>query len=333
MQAETNNRKGGCFKLLGISLASIIILLIAIGFFGTIYQTNAQQDFLENNPPPGELIDIGGRNMHIYCVGSGSPTIILDAGQGGWSIDYMDLQSELSQTNQVCTYDRAGYGWSDMADDERTLDNITEDLHLLLNNAEIEVPYVLVGFSFSGLTSRYYYEQYPETFAGLVLLDPSVEGDRDLQSDDIRNAQQSLLGTYSAFEMASTVGLVRFIEPAEIAPYAPFIAIDPASPELYYEGVSNPSWWSTNRREFYTNQFADLPALPRNFDIPLTIVALSDSIPQMAELNEGHLALLSDLADESDNAELIVLDGVTHEGIVHEVDSVSIIIRELIEDL
>lgn len=331
MQEETSGRKGGCFRLLGISFASIIILLIALGIFGSIYQTNAEQTFLDNNPPPGELIDIGERSMHINCMGTGSPTIVLDAGQGGWSIDYADLQAELAQVNQVCAYDRAGYGWSDVADDERSLANITDDLHLLLSNAEIEAPYVLVGFSFSGLSARYYYEQYPDTLAGLVLLDPSVEGDRELQSDDIRNAQQSLLGTYSAFEMASTVGLVRFIEPAEIAPYAPFIAIDPALPDLYYEGVSNPAWWSTNRKEFYTNQFADLPILPREFDIPVTIVALSASIPEMAELNEGHLALLSDLAEESDNANLIVLDDIAHEELIDNVDIIATLIRDMLD--
>lgn len=332
MKQEQQQQKRGCLKTVLKIVVGFIVFVIVLGVIGTIYEQNAEKAFIENNPPLGQLIDVGGRNLHINCTGTGEPTIILDAGQGGWSIDYSDLQAELAETNRVCSYDRAGYGWSDAADDQRRLEDISDDLHTLLEGAEIAQPYVIVAYSFSGLSTRYYYEQYPDEVAGLVLLDPAHEAHADLQPENLASAQESLLGMYSIFELAANVGLVRFLNPAEMAPYAPFIVTAPTSPTLYYAGLSNPDWWATSRKEFYTNLFVELPTLPSTFDVPVTIIGLSDSIadPEFADMNDDQLAILQEMADRSENVNLIVLDGIAHEGIIHEVEMISSVIREML---
>ncbi len=125
--------------------------------------------------PPGKLIDVNGRKMHIYCIGNKSPTIILDSGTGGFSLEWKDIQDSLSQYVRVCAYDRAGYGWSDMGPLPRTTKKITHELHTLLQNAGIHGPYIMVGHSFGGFTAQYFARYFNHEIAGIVLIDSSHE--------------------------------------------------------------------------------------------------------------------------------------------------------------
>ena len=101
-------------------------------------------------PPPGKLVDIGGYQLHINCTGKGSPTVILEAGLGGDSRSWHEVQPEIAEFAQVCSYDRAGLGWSDPGPKPRTSQQIVKELHRLLAKADIQSPYVLVGHSFGG---------------------------------------------------------------------------------------------------------------------------------------------------------------------------------------
>jgi pimeloyl-ACP methyl ester carboxylesterase len=123
--------------------------------------------------PPGKLIEVNGRNMHINCVGNKSPTIILDSGTGGFSLEWKDIQHSLSQYVRVCAYDRAGYGWSDMGPLPRTTKRIAYELHTLLQNAGIHGPFIIVGHSFGGYTAQYFARNFDSEIAGIVLIDSS----------------------------------------------------------------------------------------------------------------------------------------------------------------
>ena len=122
----------------------------------------------------GELIDIGTHRLHIHCTGQGSPTVILDSGIGGLSLEWSKIQENLVKNNlKVCSYDRAGYGWSDSGPKPRTTARITKELKTLLTQANIPGPYLLVGHSFGGFNIRYFASEYPKLIAGLILLDSS----------------------------------------------------------------------------------------------------------------------------------------------------------------
>jgi pimeloyl-ACP methyl ester carboxylesterase len=123
--------------------------------------------------PPGQLVDVNGRNMHINCIGNKSPTIILDSGAGGFSLEWRNIQYSLAQYARVCAYDRAGYGWSEMGPLPRTTKRIAHELHTLLENAEIPGPYIIVGHSFGGFTAQYFARYFDDEIAGLVLVDSS----------------------------------------------------------------------------------------------------------------------------------------------------------------
>jgi pimeloyl-ACP methyl ester carboxylesterase len=124
--------------------------------------------------PPGRLVDIGGRKIHMVCTGSGTPTVILEAGASSFAIDWTLVQAEIARTNRVCSYDRAGSGFSDPAT-AGPGGGVTADLHAALQAAGERPPYVMVGASLGGIYVRLYEAQYPDEVVGLVFVDPAHE--------------------------------------------------------------------------------------------------------------------------------------------------------------
>jgi len=122
-------------------------------------------------PPPGRLIQVEGRHMHLYCVGSGAPTVVLEDGQGGASLNWTWVQRDLVRTTRVCSYDRPGYGWSDPADAPMDATETSRQLAALLAAANETAPYLLVGHSLGGAYARLFATQHRDAMAGLVLVD------------------------------------------------------------------------------------------------------------------------------------------------------------------
>jgi pimeloyl-ACP methyl ester carboxylesterase len=128
---------------------------------------------------PHRLVDIGGRRLNIICTGTGSPTVVLEAGLVADSTAWRRVQPAISRSTRVCSYDRAGLGFSDPAGPPRDATAIVGDLHELLRDAGITPPYVLVGWSSGGLYTRLYQYRHPDEVAGLVEVDPDSEFDVD----------------------------------------------------------------------------------------------------------------------------------------------------------
>ncbi len=126
-------------------------------------------------PPPGKLIDIGGYRLHLNCTGNKGPAVVLIAGSGDFSFDWSLVQPGIAQFARVCSYDRAGTGWSDPGPTPRSMRQEAFELHTALKSAHIKAPYVLVGHSLGGLVARVYAEQYPKEVAGVVLVDSTHE--------------------------------------------------------------------------------------------------------------------------------------------------------------
>lgn len=123
--------------------------------------------------PPGQLVDVDGHQMHLFCAGEGSPTVLLEAGGGGFSLGFSALQEELSDTTRVCSYDRSGLGWSDQGPEPRTGTQIVSELEALLDIAQEPGPYVLAGHSLGGPLILIFAQQNPQDVAGVVLIDAS----------------------------------------------------------------------------------------------------------------------------------------------------------------
>jgi pimeloyl-ACP methyl ester carboxylesterase len=148
---------------------SMLLLLLFI-ITNLIFTNNA---LAKDKHYPGKLINVGTHRLHINCTGNGTPSIIIDSGIGGFSLEWFKIQNNLSNDVRVCSYDRAGYGWSDPGPKPRTTARIVKELKTLLMEARIPEPYLLVGHSFGGYNVRYFASEYPELTAGLVLIDSS----------------------------------------------------------------------------------------------------------------------------------------------------------------
>jgi pimeloyl-ACP methyl ester carboxylesterase len=120
-------------------------------------------------------VDIGGYRLHLWCAGSGTPAVILDSGLGGTSADWGYVQPDVARFTRVCSYDRAGMGYSDPGPSPRTARRIAGELAELLARGGIDGPVVLVGASIAGFTARVFASDHPERVAGLVLVDATHE--------------------------------------------------------------------------------------------------------------------------------------------------------------
>lgn len=159
--------------VLAAGLAFVVLLVIA----GTAYQTLAENHDLKRYPPPGRMIGIGSRRLHLFCAGNTSgPTVVFEAGSGNDSTLWIGIVRLFARHARACTYDRAGLGWSDPAPGAQTLRNRAEDLQILLTNAGVLGPLILVGHSYGGYIVRSFAKLYPDKVVGIVLVDATEEG-------------------------------------------------------------------------------------------------------------------------------------------------------------
>jgi pimeloyl-ACP methyl ester carboxylesterase len=152
----------------------IVFTILALCAIGGGWQTVREAS--ETNPylTSGRLIEVGGHQMHLDCVGSGSPTVLLEPGAGGTSASMAWVAPAVASHTQVCVYDRAGRGGSQPADGPQDGARVATDLHTLLHLAGVPGPYVLAGHSFGGLYVRIFAAHYPDEVAGLVLIDSTA---------------------------------------------------------------------------------------------------------------------------------------------------------------
>lgn len=122
-------------------------------------------------PHPGQRFDVGGYRLHLHRQGRGVPAVVFDSALAGSSVSWSLVQPEVSRFTTACSYDRAGSGWSDPGPFPRTGARMARELRILLERAEVAGPYILVGHSYGGFTARLFAGFYPESTAGLVLLD------------------------------------------------------------------------------------------------------------------------------------------------------------------
>ena len=168
-QVNPTKRRGrGCLVWLG----GIVAVFVGLMLLGAGYEAVAEAADVRAYPAPGQLVDVGGYRLHINCVGTGSPTVVIDSGQADWSATWSSwVQPEVAKTTRVCTYDRAGLGWSEPGPLPHTAEHFAQELHTLLDHAHIPGPYVLVGHSMGGLTVRVFVHEYAAEVAGVVLIE------------------------------------------------------------------------------------------------------------------------------------------------------------------
>lgn len=217
---------------------------------GYIYEPLAEAADAKMYPPPGHLVDIGGYRLHLNCTGTGSPTVVIDAGWGDWSTAWGLVQPQVAPTTRVCTYDRAGLGWSEAGPLPRTAAQYAKELHTLLQNAGISGPYVMVGHSLGGLPVRVFVHDYAAEIAGVVLIDSMTPQQFTPAPPEVQASPPSPSPPFSLPAALARFGIVRLLA-------RPLGLAHPATPDAqaYYSRLVR-----TQNVQAYVSEGEGMPA-------------------------------------------------------------------------
>ena len=159
-------------KILLIAVIGVVLLAAA----GAVYQSISVRRESERFHPPGQLVDLGGRRLHLICIGAGEPTVVFESSHLGGAGSSRVAREEIARSTRVCSYDRVGLGWSDPGPAFISAGALSDDLEHLLDRAGLRPPYVLVASSVGGLTAELFARRHPDRVAGLVFLDAAYSG-------------------------------------------------------------------------------------------------------------------------------------------------------------
>lgn len=165
-------------------------LLLALLATGIVYEQLARYRAGQDYPPPGKMVDIGGRKMHIDCRGKGSPTVVFESGLGTTgSLSWDRVHDAVARTTRACAYDRAGVMWSDPTPGEQDAEHVSDDLHATLKATGITGPLVMVGHSLGGPYTMTFVRKYGDPVKGVVFVDAShPDQDRRLANPKLDKA-------------------------------------------------------------------------------------------------------------------------------------------------
>ena len=306
-------------------------------------------------PAPGKLIDVGGWRLHLNCTGAahpGQPTIILEAGLGDFSVEWSLVQPGVAAFARVCSYDRAGDGWSDIGPNPRTLQQIVYELHTLLERSGEGPPYLLVGHSYGGWLAQRYQQSYPADVLGMVLIEPGADDPKRMMPDG-RVVRSSFLATGRVIPAVKASGPLRLedIPPQALAQIRAGLANarqhanDPPRTKLPAE-AQRMRTWALGREEhvlaavnpFEAEELAVLrsraQAQPSALDsLPLIVITRGqpdETGPDAASLEQEHRRDLAAIATRSRRGRTIVAANSGHHVQLDEPELVISTIRDIV---
>jgi pimeloyl-ACP methyl ester carboxylesterase len=185
---------------------------IALALAGCVTQQRFDQTVRERFPAPGEMIDIGSHRLHLNCTGEGSPVVVLEAGLTGWSQDWSHVQPLLAKRTTVCSYDRAGYGWSDEPAAPQEIKDNFEDLRRALLAAGHRPQWILVGHSLGGLHAQAFARLHPEEVSAVVLVDSLETGlMTSMATEDEQRYNRNIERLAGSSVWLSRIGMTRLL--------------------------------------------------------------------------------------------------------------------------
>jgi len=310
----------------------VLVLLLA----GVVFQFVATKIDEYRYPALGEMVDVGGYSLHLYCTGeAGAPTVVMDIGAGGIGLDWQPVQPGVAEFARVCTYDRGGAGWSEPGAQPRTSQQFVEELHALLNNAGIEDPYVLVGHSLGGNNVQLYASRYPDEVAGMVLVDPAFYNSPSYLDPELQNAFAEAMmpspGLSLWNKILATIGVTRL-------PYTfggetdERTAISTHAKDAYeYIDEYSSLEESFKERRAATVSLGDKPLMVLSAGARGGDMFPGFSQEQSDQINEAWTKSEADLTQVSQNSEQIIAEDSGHNIQADDPDLVIDAIRQVVE--
>lgn len=195
-------------------LAGIALALALGSVAGGLYERHAVRRDAQRFPPPGQLVDVGGRRLHLLCIGSGRPVVLFEQAGFANSASFESARTAVARQTRVCSYDRRGIGWSDPGPRTITAGLMADDLRRLLDATGIDQPIIIVASSIGGVTAELFARRYPGRVAGLVFLDAG-------NSEAIARVRASTIPSLvnvgcSTAILAGSVGFFRLLDPWDL---------------------------------------------------------------------------------------------------------------------
>jgi pimeloyl-ACP methyl ester carboxylesterase len=314
-QSAGKSRKRGCLSYIRRGLAWLGITLIALVGLGVIYQAIATETDKRAYSPRGQLYEVNGHDMHMICMGEGSPAVILQAGGSAESLWWYHVQNQLARHTRVCAYDRPGHGWSEPTSVPPDAHTIVEELHALLKQAGVPAPYIVAGHSFGALWARIFAARYPDEVVGTVLVDSTFLIPRGFASDGEFDAWKRSNDALKAVEWALyRTGLVRLISPGDfqMSGYPPDLV-----PELAALRSPNRVFDADYAEQIATRRaFTDASTAAENLgNRPLAVLWAADTAAMMQRIPALH-QLHDELDTFSSNSMTRTIAGASHGSIL-----------------
>jgi len=268
---------------------------------------------------PGMYVSVGNHSLHVHCLGEdvpGSPTVVFESGLGGTSLDWSRVQPLVARSSRSCTYDRAGYGWSESGPLPRDAGRLSSELATLLVYASLPPPYVLVAHSFGGFMVRLYAQRHPDKVAGMVLVDTTHE-----QQFQRFSAGNRLAPSGRTFVIANHWAVPPGLPPA-LQTLARALALRPGSVRALYAELAD-----IRRSAALVEEQALLPA------VPIHLVTRGGALPGASEGSERRwLDAQHDLAERLNAASLRLARDSGHYVHLDAPELVAQVIRDLVVD-
>jgi uncharacterized protein len=317
------------------------IALLALS--GMLYQTISTKIDERRYPPTGKMVDIGGYSLHLDDRGNKGPTVVLESGLGCSSLDWALVQPELAEFTRVCSYDRAGYGWSDESPNERTSENMVTELHTLLHNAKIPGPYILVGHSLGGVNARLYASYYPDEVSGVILVDSAHEDQFDIMPEIAKDQPSEALTLWM-----SRLGLMRLLShtaqyktsmekvigklPTDIKQIR---AAHVQTTKMIHTAFNETSALQKSLSELKSTGglLGDKPLIVITAGTPLPSEGSSISEDEMTSFHQAFRGLQKDLVNKSTRGRQMIAENSDHMIPFHQPEIIVKAVRELVEEV
>jgi pimeloyl-ACP methyl ester carboxylesterase len=307
-----------------------LAFVVALACIGAIWEAIESHRDQARFQAPGQLIDVGEHRLQLYCVGAGSPTVILEAGGGNPWISWYKVQPRVAEFTRVCSYDRAGLGWSDASTQAPTALEIATELHTLLGKAGIQGPYVMVGHSLGGMYVRMYQSRYPSEVVGLVLVDSS-------HPDQMERFPPAL--TKNAGSAGRVLAIMKFLRPLGLVR---LVVARGAPPELraqYGALLSRPQFLAAVKAEIEAvpESNAEVRRLGSLGDLPLAVLSHDPNKMQLPNNLTGPVNLAweemqTELTHLSTRGTHEVVKGASHNIEIDEPEAVVAAIRTVFDE-
>jgi len=337
-RSSSSRRRSRLWRVCKWLLISVALIIAA----GIVFQFLMTQWESHRYPPPGKLVDIGGLRLHINCTGAGSPTVILEAGPNDSSLIWQLVQPEISRFTRVCSYDRAGFGWSDAPNEPRSSSNIADELQRLLIRAAVPGPYILVGHDFGTLDLRVFTARHRQQVAGMVFVD-SVHPDMHHRPPFNVAAQSAMMNAfYHVIPWTVPLGVPRILgwcrdnftfpnQPKEWALLAP---------EAAAQYCRLPSWRTEQAQ--VTDEDGSLAATTGPFgDMPLIVISHDPQVndfggffspADLVKAERSWMEMQDELRGLSSRNQRIIAKGSEHWVQIHRPELVAAAVHEIVDD-